>query len=963
MRRTLLLALAGASALVIPSASSLVGCSSDNGTPPVARPLGDTPGIDEHVQLDHLEGPVDVVRDQYGMVHIYATTVGDALRVEGYQVGRDRTAQLELIRRTAEGRTAEVFGAVSPGLVDDDISARTIGLTRVAQKMYDALDPGGDERKWLDAFADGVSQFYARIQSGDEQLPRAMVGLPQAIFTPWTGVDSLAVARYQSEALSFDAGSDISRQNFLDVLQSVFVGTSPDAELARRAGLERDLLRFAPLDPTTTLPGFPNDTSMTQSFVPPNKKVARSRLPEKLRSVHVPQALIDTTSGWLAAQKETEHYFGDLLTRGSNDWIVNADKTASGKSLLANDPHLSLSSPPVFWTVQLDVHAPPGGDSSKDMDIAGIAFPGIPGIILGMNEHVAWGATTTGYDVTDVYKEQLTSDGQNVIFNGQNVPIQKVHETIQVQGGAPVEYDVLEVPHHGPIIPDIVNHAVVPPDPAKGALSYRWTGLEVSDEVKAVIGFSYAKNVEDARTAIRSFEVGAQNWVFADDSGNVFYSSQSRIPKRDKRAYTWDPVTYKGTLPMFVLPGDGTAEWTGNLEEAYIPHVKNPSWGFVATANGDPVGVTLDNDPSNDKLPNGDPVYIGGDFDLGSRVGEITRRLKNLGHPATPEDMASIQADVHCPFGEMLAPKLIAAIDAAEAEKTTPGTHTDLTAVVADPRYAAANVAELRQWLDSWGKDSDYASESGVNPDDNKPLPGGTPEVTASQATLLFDAWLARMGMLTFDDEIAQMQGHASFEVPRALAYIWTAKPADLATLDQTTGESSLFDDMTTTNVTETSEQLAIESLLDAVDFLKSKLGPDRTEWRWGTLHTLRFDSLVSLWSTLSVPPVGDATFPNGFPRHGDLHTVDVGNWGSHPGTYDSLHFDYGSGPTQRFVASMDPAGPIAKNAQPGGNVWDNASPHFADEAERWRRNQNRPVYIMKADVIANAEERIAYDK
>ncbi len=195
------------------------------------------------------------------------------------------------------------------------------------------------------------------------------------------------------------------------------------------------------------------------------------------------------------------------------------------------------------------------------------------------------------------------------------------------------------------------------------------------------------------------------------------------------------------------------------------------------------------------------------------------------------------------------------------------------------------------------------------------------------------------------------------------LTYIWTAQdPTKLATYDATTGESALFDDMTTTSVTETSNQLAVKALLDALDYLNGKYGADRSKWRWGVPHTLTFDALVPLWGSLSIPQGGDPVFPKGFPRHGDLHTVDVANFGSHPSSLDALDFTYGSGPTQRFVADVQSPAPVSKNALPGGEVWDNGSPYFSNEAERWRRNQNRPVWILKADVIKDAKERIAYD-
>ena len=143
-------------------------------------------------------------------------------------------------------------------------------------------------------------------------------------------------------------------------------------------------------------------------------------------------------------------------------------------------------------------------------------------------------------------------------------------------------------------------------------------------------------------------------------------------------------------------------------------------------------------------------------------------------------------------------------------------------------------------------------------------------------------------------------------------------------------GDSVLFDDMTTASVVETRDERAVTSLLDAVDFLNTKLGTDRTQWRWGTLHTLRFASLVSLWDSLSIPPIGDSTFPDGFPRHGDGFNIDVAEPDSLPANLSDATFTYSEGPTQRFVIDLDPSGPTPFNVLPGGEVWDNASPHFA---------------------------------
>jgi len=701
--------------------------------------------------------------------------------------------------------------------------------------------------------------------------------------------------------------------------------------------------------------GFPNDGMHTLGL-----EVGARRAHPRAATPKVDPSVVAATRGWRAATHAGEAFFGDLDTRGSNNWAVGKAKSSTGHAIVASDPHLSLSSPPVFWMVHLDVHAKSGGDASRDLNAVGLSFPGIPGIILGANEHVAWGATTAGYDVTDDYAEQLTPDGAAVVFNGQNVPIQKVRETIAIAGSAPLEYDVLLVPHHGPIIPNVVDHKVVAPDPMKGAISYKWTGLEPTKEISFVLQMMRAKSVEDVRAAARNFEVGAQNWMTADTDGNVFWTTQSRIPKRDPRAIAWDPAKFSGTIPLMVLPGDGTCEWKGFFEEAYVPHLKNPPEGFIATANADPIGNSADNDPTNDKLPNGEEGYIGS-FENGLRVSRIYERLRAKQGPLSPDDMASIQADVKSPFGSRLAPVLAEMIDHAEAERTSPGAHADLATLVASPRYSAAKVSELRDWLAKWGSESDYSAESGVSPDDNKPV-SDAKQATASHATLLNAAWMIRMGQLVLDDEMKVFAGSATpVDYDRALARLLVEKPTSLATYDMATGQSALFDDLSTPNVTETRDQLGITALLDAVDMLTARLGADRDKWRWGTLHTLRHGALVSLWTQLSIPPPNDPVFPLGYPRHGDRSTVDVANWGVRQSSLMTASFSYGSGPTQRFVADMDPAGPVIRNALPGGNVWDNASPHFKDDDELWRRNQTHRVWILRADVVKDAKERFTY--
>jgi penicillin G amidase len=916
-----------------------------------ASDASDLPPVTGHQSITGLKGPVDVMRDKYGMIHIYAQTAEDAFRVQGYQVSKDRTAQLEILRRSATGRLAELFGDQAPSLIDSDIAIRTVGLGRVGKQMYDALAPGSDLKNWIDAYVDGINQFNTRVNAGQEHYPDDMFGLKPAAFAPWTGADVLAVGRFQSFNLGYQGDDEIGFTQLVEATRAKFAAASADPNLAKRAGFLNDVLRFAPIDPTTVLLGLPNDTTHTGSARAPGAKAPAA----KVQSPRVSSDSLAATKGFTDAIKAVRHLIGDKAFTGSNNWVVGPSLTASGHALLASDPHLSLSAPSVFWMVHINV-----SDPKAPLDFSGLSFPGIPAIILGMNENIAWGATTADYDVTDVYKETLTADGSGVVFNGQPVPFTKVRETIAIAGGGSYDYDVLIVPHHGPIVPNIApDHTVKPPLP--GPLSIRWTGHQPTHELDAVAKLVQAKSVEDARTAFRSFEVGAQNWVVADTHGDIFYTSQSQIPLRDKRAYTWTPATYSGTLPCLVLPGDGTAEWTGKfLDEAFVPHIKNPPKSYVGTANGDQYGGTLDNDPSNDVLPTNDPIYTACFHDPGFRVGRVHQRIETVGHPITVDDMATFQADARSATGSNLAPRLLATITNAEAEKATPGSHPDLSALVADARYSPALITEVKTALTAWGTDSDYDAAAGVSLDDDTPV-SDAKEATASKATAIFNAWLVRMTLAVFDDEVAAVgAGYGGYDFTRGLLNVMLPDPTTLKTYDATLKDSILFDDMTTAAVVETRDQRALLSLLDALDFLKAKLGADTGGWRWGKLHRLRFSSLVSSWPTLSIPAATDPVFPNGFPRHGDGYNIDVGGYGF-GSTLAATTFHYAHGPTQRFVVEMTPSGPVARNALPGGEIWNSTSTHFRDEAERWRRNQNRPVPFTRGDVISAAEDHILW--
>ena len=370
--------LAVAVALAVPAA----GCGGDDDVAPDAGGGGhieDLP-VDAQISIDGLEGPVEVVQDDRGMHHIYAASLPDAVRVEGYLMARDRMGQMEIVRRLAEGRLAEIAGSLDASLIESDTEARFVGHLRNARAIYATL-PDRD-RALLDAYAAGVNAFIAELRDGRSRLARGVEdSLPLELVTDWEPIDTLAIARFQAAALSFDALDDVKMSEIRAAAHAAFPATSPDPVIAARARVFTDLCAFAPTRDVFTADGFPNDATDTGSRAlrrPPRAPSERQRPPAR--------AVLANARRFLeGVERLFEHAFGDD-SRGSNAWLVSGSKTASGNALLANDPHLSLTSPPLFWYVHIDTQRMGG-----DVDVEGLALAGTPVVLLGFNDSLRVG--------------------------------------------------------------------------------------------------------------------------------------------------------------------------------------------------------------------------------------------------------------------------------------------------------------------------------------------------------------------------------------------------------------------------------------------------------------------------------------------------------------------------------------------------------------------------------------------
>ncbi|MDP8923488.1 MAG: penicillin acylase family protein, partial [Chloroflexota bacterium] len=514
------------------------------------------PNLEGTVKLAGLKGSVDVVRDQLGVPHIRAGSLHDGFFAQGFVHAQDRLWQMEYDRRRAAGRWAEYVG---PSGVDQDVLMRRLGLVASAKADYAAVN--AETRAMLGAYAAGVNAFIAATDA----LPieyRIVGGEPE----PWEPWQSCAVFKVR-HVLMGSLGAKLWRLRMLKTL-------GPEWIEHLRAGSGEE----APL------------------VVPPGATY-----------VDVPDGIDDSVS--LA---ELALALGDV-DGGSNNWTVHGSRTASGKPLLAGDPHRALDVPNVYYQNHL---------ACPDFDAIGYSFVGVPGFPhFGHTAHVAWGVTHAFADYQDLFVERFApGDPSRYQFEDTWRAAERRRETIQVRGAAPVEVDV-SVTHHGPIVVG---------DPATGtALALRYTATaEPNHSFEALLPMLRARTVAEVDESMRPWVDPANNFVMADTEGTIGYLTRGQVPVRAP-ANAWLPV-----------PGwTGEHEWQGLIPFEEMPRAREPRQGaipgapqgFIATANQRIVGRDY-------------PHYISLDWSPPHRARRVNARLRPL-TAATQADMAAVHAD------------------------------------------------------------------------------------------------------------------------------------------------------------------------------------------------------------------------------------------------------------------------------------------------------------------------------
>lgn len=602
MRRLLV---KGAAVLVVATALAAIGLYVY-----LRRSLPQTSGT---VAVAGIHGPIDIVRDADAIPHVFASNKADALFGLGYVHAQDRLWQMEFQRRIGFGRLSEIFGTAT---IPQDRFLRTVGFGRAARAVWANMPQWAKDQ--IDAYVAGVNAFITTHHGS--QLPPEF-SLLRFEPEPWTGPDVAVWVKMMAWDLSANYSFELLRD-----------------DLVRAVGPER----MAQLMPPYAVDGLSitgpkHATADTEQASQNHRGVALSAPPRGNAPAQLEKRPSPSSWAFAAALSNGNETVANFLSGnartealGSNNWVVDGTLTASGRPLLANDPHLTAKIPSTWYLAHVV-----GGD----FEVIGATLPGAPAVAIGRNRFIAWGETNVAADVEDLYRERVDPSGTHVEFRGAQEPVRIIPETIAVKGAAPVHVDV-KVTRHGPIVSDAVNaiNAASPktPKPAPlDPLAFRWTALDDDDTtLQSFLRLNDARNWEQFTGALRDFVAPSQNFVYADVDGHIGYYAPGRIPMR---------ASGDGSRPAEGWTGD--AEWTGWVPFDDLPHLYDPPDHFIVTANHRPAPADY---PYNLGLEWTEPYRA-------QRIVELIERRPKL----TPDDFAAMQADTLSLHAKSLRPLLL----------------------------------------------------------------------------------------------------------------------------------------------------------------------------------------------------------------------------------------------------------------------------------------------------------------
>jgi len=663
----------------------------------VKKSLPQTTGT---LSIEGIQSEVKIYRDDYGVPHIYAQNDADLFFAMGYIVSQDRLWQMDLNRRAATGTLSEIFGQTT---LDIDKLIRTIGIPKIANELAPKISP--ESKSLLSAYVAGVNAFLSQNQN---RLPNEFA-LLQYIPQPWTIEHSLAYQRLMAWSLEMAWRVD-----------PVF------GELLNKVNLRKlnEILPNYPVNAPTILSD--NDVQFQQIQTRLNK------------IAHDLNQLIG--------------FPGPNL--GSNSWVVSGNRTATGKPLLANDPHLVLQCPSIWYEVHLNA---PG------IDCYGVCLPGIPGIVIGHNRSIAWGLTNVMADGCDFFVEKTNPDNHDqYLYQGKWHEIATVAEEIPVKD-QPSANLVTRFTQQGPIISDL--HPAL--KNSSQPISLKWNGHLISDEALSSFKIMKAHNWGEFADGLQYFSVPAQNYVYADTAGNIGYYCVGSIPIRRRG---------NGLVPQPAW--NKSYEWLGSIPYNQLPNMLNPSNDIIVTAN---------NKVMDDKYP----YFISTYWEPPYRAQRIKELLAQKNH-LDINDFIKIQSDQYSMHARFLMPIVLEILPQFNQ----------------DTKLSTYFCHALQNWN----------FELNAN----------------AVAPAIFEIFLTRLFKNIFIDELGDTLYNCFVELPNI----------PIRTTDKllAKGNSEWFDNIHTPNTRETMAEIILTSLEETFTYLETHFGETVKQWRWGNIHSLRFE-------------------------------------------------------------------------------------------------------------------------
>jgi len=497
-----------------------------------------------------------------GIPHIYAENEPDLYRAVGFAMAQDRLWQMDLLRRVTQGRLSEILGK---DLVKTDLLMRSLRIQDKSEQVFKTSSP--EIIIALQAFADGVNQYISQYPLPTEF--KILNYQPE----PWQPIHSINLIGY----MSWDLTSGWNTEFLINQLNEKI----SDAQIA-------DLIPKS-------------ENHKTAIF----------------RDFHSPQ--MDVNQTLLAANYKLEE-IGAEVFHGSNNWAVSGTKSKTGKPLLANDMHLGLMSPGIWYQMHQHVQG--------KLNVTGLVIPGQPFIIAGHNDSIAWGMTNVMVDDLDFYAETLNKDSTKYLVDGQWRDLEIKTEIIKTKEGDVIE-KTLRFTHRGPIVNELKTGSEI-------ALSIHWLGNEMSNEVRSVYLLDRAKNWSDFRNAVKTFKAVSQNIVYADATGNIGLQCSAGVPIRAGNGIQ----IYRGDSSKY--------DWTGLVPFEELPYEFNPQRGYVSSAN-------------NKTVPDDYPYYISHWFATSDRIDRI-REMIEAKELLGIDDFKLMQSDVKSKKAELFTPVFVQSI-------------------------------------------------------------------------------------------------------------------------------------------------------------------------------------------------------------------------------------------------------------------------------------------------------------